>query len=272
MNPENMLRAFGAIIITGGSSGIGKAFLEHIHTVNPELPIFNLSRTIPDFQGMPKLKLILRHVPCDFTDRGQLEDACVSLVETLGRELPSGRILLINNSGYGTYGSFPKPDLARNLEMLDVNVRAPVALTGFLLPLLRERGGAIINVASTAAFQAIPGMANYAATKAFLLHWSLALSVELRPAGVSVLAVCPGPTRTRFFANAGMGDSLLPRFAGQQPDQVVRGSLTALAKGRSLHVSGWKNKLTVAAVSVLPKTFAARAAGWVVGRLRPTGA
>ena len=272
MNPEKMLRAFGAIIVTGGSSGIGKAFLEHVHKLNPELPVFNLSRAIPEFSTTPSLQLKLRHVACDFTDRMALEAACVSLVETLTHELPAGRILLINNSGYGTYGPFPKPDLRRNLEMLDVNVRAPVALTGALLPLLSERGGAVINVASTAAFQPVPGMTNYAATKAFLLNWSLALSVELAPRGVAVLALCPGPTRTRFFANAGMGGSVLPRYAGQEAEAVVQGALRALARGRRLYVSGWSNKVTVAAASLMPRVLAARVAGWVVSRFRPTGA
>ena len=91
--------------------------------------------------------------------------------------------------------------------MIDLNVRAVVQLTGRLLPLLKARGGAIVNVASTAAFQPTPWMATYGATKAFVLNWSLALNQDLRGTGVRVLVVCPGTTETEFFKRAGRGEA-----------------------------------------------------------------
>src|SRR5207244_895627 len=109
----------------------------------------------------------------------------------LAREAPTGRILLINNSGFGTFGRFPEAELAKQLEMIDVNTRAVVHLTGLLLPLLQARGGAIITICSTMSFQPTPYAATYGATKAFALHWSLALNEELRGSGVRALAVCP---------------------------------------------------------------------------------
>jgi short-subunit dehydrogenase len=194
------------------------------------------------------------------------------LLRLLSEQGPSGgRILLINNSGFGSYGSFPEPGIARQLEMLDVNVRAPLLLTERLLPLLRARGGAVVNIASTAAFQPTAHMATYGATKAFLLNWSLALREELRGSGVHVLAVCPGPTTTQFFRNAGLQQAIIPDSVGQSAPQVVDATFRALAAGRGLVVSGWKNKLTTFLASKLPKVFAARLAARVIAHFRPTG-
>jgi len=152
--------------------------------------------------------------------------------------------------------------------MLDVNMRAPVQLTAHLLPHLRARGGAVINLASTASFQPTAGMATYGATKAFLLHWSLALGEELRGSDVQVLAVCPGPTATEFFRTAGLAYTVTPGFIGQTPEQVVAASFRALAAGKALVVSGWKNKVLAALSSMAPKALAARVAARVIARYR----
>jgi len=270
MPAKKMLQDFNATVITGASSGIGKSFLEHAHSLNPELHFFNLSRTKPAGLKSVDLEHKLRHLECDFSDRTALDKAAERLVSELQEIHASGRILLINNSGYGTYGAFPKPNIVRNLEMLDVNLRAPMLLTERLLPLLRERGGAVVNIASTAAFQPMPGMAVYGASKSFLLHWSLALAEELRPEGVQVLAVCPGPTSTAFFRNAGLQKQILPDSMGEQPEEVVRTTWRALRAGKTMVVSGWQNKLTAFFASKLPKVLATRLAGRVVRHFRPS--
>jgi short-subunit dehydrogenase len=269
MSANEMLQGFNALIITGASSGIGKSFLEHAHSLNPELHFFNLSRTKPAGLKSAELEHKLRHLECDFSDRTALDKAAERLVSELQEIHASGRILLINNSGYGTYGDFPKPNVVRNLQMLDVNLRAPMLLTDHLMPMLRERGGAVVNIASTAAFQPMPGMAVYGASKAFLLHWSLALGEELRGSGVQVLAVCPGPTSTSFFRNAGLEKQILPDSLGQEPMDVVRTTWRALASGKGMVVSGWQNKLTAFFASKLPKVLATRLAGRVVRHFRP---
>ncbi|MBI5380373.1 MAG: SDR family NAD(P)-dependent oxidoreductase [Opitutae bacterium] len=265
MRTFSMLQTFSALVVTGGSSGLGKSFIEHVGKLHPNCRIFNLSRRPPE-RTVPDL--ILRHWPCDLADRAQTTRVCEELVATLNREVPTGRVLLINNSGFGTYGSFPEPNLARHLEMLDVNMRAPLHLTAALLPLFRVRGGAVINIASTAAFQPTAHMATYGATKAFLLHWSLALSEELRGSGIQVLAVCPGPTTTEFFRAAGLAGAAADAIGGQTPEEVVATSFRALAAGRTLVVSGWKNKVLVALASKLPKALAARLAARVIARFR----
>lgn len=268
MMSYQMLQSFRAVILTGGSSGIGKSFIEHVGKLHPALVFFNLSRRPPEIK-VPGL--ILRHFDCDLSNRAQIEAVCGELVGEIDREIPAGRILLINNSGFGTYGPFPEPNLARQLEMLEVNLCAPVQLTARLLPTLRARGGAIVNIASTSAFQPTGHMATYGASKAFILHWSLAMSEELRGSGVHVLAVCPGPTSTQFFRSAGLDRSVVPDSVGQTPEEVVETTLRALARGRTMVVSGWKNKLLAALSSRLPKPLAARIAIRVIAHYRGTG-
>ncbi|MDP4694598.1 MAG: SDR family NAD(P)-dependent oxidoreductase, partial [Opitutales bacterium] len=105
--------------------------------------------------------------------------------------------------GYGDYGRMPDLDIGKQLNMIDLNVRAVVDLTTRLLPQLLERGGAIVNIASTSAFQPTPFLATYGATKAFVLNWTLALNEDLRGTSVRALAICPGPTRSNFYKSAG---------------------------------------------------------------------
>jgi short-subunit dehydrogenase len=260
------LSEFGVVIVTGGSSGIGKSFIELMGSIRPDLTFINLSRRAPDIKGS---QLNLRHIACDLSQAVQIEAAGMGLEEILNRREPAGKILLINNSGFGSYGPFPGPDLAHELGMIDVNVRGLVQLTARLLPVLRVRGGAIMNIASAAAFQPTAWMATYGATKAFVLHWSLALNEELRGSGVRALAVCPGPTATNFFKAAGLAARPLPDDTGETPEQVVMASLRALAAGRSLVVSGWRNKVLTALASKLPKPLAARIAAKVIARYRP---
>src|SRR5204863_762893 len=158
--------------------------------------------------------------------------------ETLQRELQIN--FLINNAGFGSMGDFARLDLERELGMIDLNVRALVDLTHrFLQPMRERRGGAIINVASTAGFQAVPFMATYAATKAFVLSFSEALWEENRSYGIKVMALCPGVTDTAFFDASHMRRP--PVRTAQTADQVVDTALRALKRGKSSVVSGWTN-------------------------------
>jgi hypothetical protein len=223
---------------------------------------------------MRNTQLNLRHVACDLSDPVQVADALRQVEDFLTSRAPTGKILLVNNSGFGVYGRFPGPSVADQLEMLDVNIRAVVHLTGGLLPALKARGGAIVTIASTAAFQPTAFLSAYGASKAFVLHWSLALNEELRGTGVRALAVCPGPTSTAFFKRAGLGEGAVPDFLGQTSEQVVMAALRALESGKAMVVSGWLNKVLAALVTKLPKPLAARLAAigverWGGGRAKP---
>jgi len=257
-SPADALKKYSAVVLTGGSSGIGKSFIELFGKLRPDLPICNLSRRAPNI-NIPQLKL--RHVGCDLTDPGELARGIAAIQVFLTKEAPPGAILLINNSGFGLYGRFPDPGPAAQVAMIDLNVRAVVQLTAELLPLLKARGGAVLTVASTAAFQPTPYLGVYGATKAFVLNWSLALNEELRGTGVSTLALCPGPTSTEFFQRAGLKEGSVPNMFGETSEKVVRVAMEALAAGKPLVVSGWKNKLMTFMVGFVPK----RPMAWMAG-------
>jgi short-subunit dehydrogenase len=262
---SEVLKDFAVVVLTGGSSGIGKSFIKLVANVHPGLVICNLSRRSPDIFST---ELMLRHVPCDFSQRGEILQGVETILSILNREVPEGRVLLINNSGYGSCGRFLEADLGNELGIIDVNIRAMVELTGRLLPTLKARGGAIINIASTAAFQPTPLLATYGASKAFVLNWSLALREELKSSGVQVLAVCPGPTSTGFGARAGVRSGSVPGGQGQTPDDVVKISLRALAARRAVVVCGWKNRIVATFASLLPKTWTSALALRVIGRVQ----
>ena len=150
------LSPFSSVVVTGGSSGLGKSFIELSAKLKPGLVFCNLSRRKPDIKNIGER---LNHFPCDLSRADEVSRAAGEVEALLRREAPAGAVLLINNSGFGAYGRFPEPNLSHQLEMLDVNVRALVQLSGQLLPFLKERGGVIVNVASTAAFQPTPFMA-----------------------------------------------------------------------------------------------------------------
>ncbi len=264
-SPREALSTFSAVVVTGGSSGIGKSFIQICAKLSPELVFCNLSRRNPSDIN---LGIRLNHFACDVSRPEEIERAIEAVIAFLDRKVPGGRVLLINNSGFGAYGHFPEPNLAHQLEMLDVNIRGLVHLTGLLLPLLKRRGGAIINLASTAAFQPTPYLAAYGASKAFVLHWSLALNEELRGSGVRALAVCPGPTATEFFRRAGLKQGSVADALSMSCEEVVLASLRALGAGRSQVVTGWKNKLGAFFGSKVPKPIAARVAALVLARFR----
>jgi uncharacterized protein len=267
-SPSEALQPFSAVVLTGGSSGIGKSFIELGQKLKPDLQFCNLSRRSPVKNSSENRWKNLNHFTCDLSRAADVQNATVEVGSWLERQVPTGRILLINNSGFGAFARFPEPSLARQLEMVDLNVRAVVHLTGLLLPLLRARGGAIMNIASTVAFQPTAYAATYGASKAFVLHWTLALNEELRGSGVRALAVCPGTTSTPFFKTAGLREgAVLPSLA-MTTDEVVNAALRALGAGRAQVVPGWKNKLYTFAGSKLPKPLVTRIAARVLARFR----
>jgi short-subunit dehydrogenase len=168
--------------------------------------------------------------------------------------------MLINNAGFATYGSFDSLDAERDQQEIMLNVAAVVDLTHRFLPaMLARRSGSIINVASTAAFQPIPYMAVYGASKAFVLSFSEALWGEYRSKGIRVLALCPGATSTNFFNAVGTEDAGLG--AKETPEKVVQVALQALERGRPSVISGRRNFLMAHSVRFAPRGFVVRMGG-----------
>lgn len=255
------------IIITGGSSGIGTALIKAILKLREDLVICNLSRSKPDFF----LGENGHHIETDLSDQSALERASAEIEEILAAA-PEGELLLINNSGFGDYGLLPELSVEKQLRMVDLNIKAIIDLTMRLLPALEQRGGAVMNIASTAAFQPTPFLATYGATKSFVLHWTLALNDEWRGTNMRALAVCPGPTRSNFFKSAGFETPPMQGgvngFLDMTAEQVADLSLAGLACGKSLVVTGWKNRLIATFGGVVSKRLSTRIGGAILRKLR----
>ncbi len=262
---DNQQLPVATVVLTGGSSGIGKSFISHIAKVAPEVLICNLSRRVPDVNSA---QLKLRHLSVDLCDNRSRADGLEHLLAVLRDEAPKGRILLINNAGFGRYGEFSPADLEPSLRMIELNISAVLATTAAMLPILRERGGTIMNIASVVSFQPTPLMATYGATKSFVLSWSHALRAELASSGVHVMAVCPGSTQSDFHAQAGMSRGGMGDAFTQSAEQVVDEALRALRQGKGHVVTGWLNKLQCALSVRLPLSWSTWASERVLRRYR----
>ena len=169
---------------------------------------------------------------------------------------------LINNAGFGLGGEFAETELTRELEMIQVNVAALTHLTKlFVPPMLQRKSGRILNLASTAAFQPGPLMAVYYATKAYVLSFSEALAEELRNTGVTVTALCPGPTRTGFATAARVTHSrLFTLFGSADAADVAEFGFQAMMDGQRVAIPGIKNKIVAQANRFAPRALTAKVA------------
>src|SRR5216683_330445 len=247
-----------ASLITGASSGIGEIFARKLAARGRNVLLVARSEgkliTLCNELGRSN-SIRAQYVALDLS---LPESPAIVFEEAEKRGLSID--LLINNAGFGAMAEFDEIDPARELNMIDLNVKALVELTYLFLKPMRERKqGEIINVASTAAFQAVPYMATYAATKAFVLSFSEALWEENRAFGVKVMALCPGVTETNFF-EAARGEKP-PARASQTPEEVVDTALRGLASGKSHIISGWANWAMMEAERLAPRSLVTRMAG-----------
>jgi len=170
--------------------------------------------------------------------------------------------VLVNDAGVGLTGAFVTQPLDRLLGMVDLNCRAVVELTRRFLPGMVERKhGAVVNVVSTSAFQPVPFLAVYAASKVFVLSFTEALATELHGAGVVVQALCPGLTESEFHQVAGTDKVLFTRTPATKPEEVAERSLDALERGKLRVIPSWRDRFVLAAQSVFPRGLVRRVAG-----------
>jgi hypothetical protein len=187
-------------------------------------------------------------------------DRIVGQISSRGGEVG----VLVNNAGFGANGPFSSLAVEVQREMLQVNVMALTHLTRLLLPgMLARRRGRILNVASTAAFQPGPLMAVYYASKAYVLSFSEALSEELRGTGVTVTALCPGPTASGFQARAAMQHARLFSRPAMDTRRVAETGYGAMMGGKAVAVPGLLNRLLAQSVRLSPRFLVRRIAGWL---------
>ncbi|MGZ2411893.1 uncharacterized protein ACUXST_001314 [Sphingomonas sp. F9_3S_D5_B_2] len=242
-------------LITGASAGLGAEFARQLSARGTRLVLAarreDRLRALGDELGNA------RAVAIDLS----AADAAERLVDDLdaaGEQVE----LLINNAGFGQIGRFVTSDARRQREMIDLNVGTLTGLCRAIAPrMVERRSGGILNVASTAAFQPGPNMAVYFATKAYVLSFSEALHEELKPHGVHVTALCPGPTRTEFGDIAGFGgNGMFDRVAMESPGVVAAG-LAGLSKNRAVVVPGAINKFGAASTRFAPRSIVRKIAG-----------
>ncbi len=252
-------------LITGASSGIGLELAKRFARDG-----YNVVLVARNEQRLQTLKQELEaqfHAQCTVhvKDLSKYSEA-----EALFQELQQQQItvdFLVNNAGYGLFGEFTETDLQDELSMIDINIKALTTLTKLFLPGMKEReNGKILNVASTAAFQPGPLMAVYYATKAYVLSFSEALENEMKGMGVTVTALCPGPTKTGFESRANLGQSKLFKSGVMEVERVANIGYEGLMKGKSIVIPGFKNRLLANSIRFIPRKWVTAAVRNVQGK------
>lgn len=252
-------------LVTGASSGIGEAIARRLAARG--VPLLLAARSLDRLEALAAELAAAHGVParavrCDLSAPGGAE-ALVLATEGSGAPID----LLVNNAGFGLNGATLDLEPASVLGMLQVNVLALTELTHRLLPAMAARGrGRILNVSSTMAFLASPYFASYAASKAYVLSYSLALREEAAPRGITVTCLCPGNTRTKFAEVAGM--DLPGAFPEMRADDVAEAGIVGLEKGESMVLPNPADRAWVASTRLLPRTIPAKLGALLFSRTR----
>ncbi len=252
-------------LITGASRGIGRELALALAQRGYDLLL--VARSADQLQAVAQEAQALHQrqaavLALDLTH----PEAAATVASWAAHHAPEGLAVLVNNAGYGLWGRFEQLNLEEQLNMLQLNLNLPVQLTYALLPLLRRAAhGYVLNVASTAAYQAVPSLTLYAASKAFLLSFSRGLRYELKGSGVSVTCLSPGATTTDFGNRAGMGTELqaVANKVSMTAAQVAAAGLKALFAGRAEVIPGVLNKVTAGLTSVVPKPIVEKIAAGI---------
>lgn len=246
-------------LVTGASAGIGVAFARELalggtHLVLTARRRERLEQLAKELSSAHKVKTEV--LPADLTQASAPEK-----IHTFTREKGIEVELLVNNAGFGAYGEFSKTERQKLLEMVQVNCAAVVHLTRLYLPEMVQRGhGDVMIVASTAAFQAVPYLSTYAATKAFDLLFAEGLAEEMKPYGVRVCALCPGSTESEFHIVAGQTNVKASHRQRETAEKVARTGLKALAAGKHYVISGAGNYMGTHMERLVPRGLVTRIA------------
>ncbi|WP_068829624.1 SDR family NAD(P)-dependent oxidoreductase [Pseudomonas sp. BMS12] len=256
-------------LVTGASSGLGLALAEALARRGHNLILVARQRDA------------LESIACELSQRFGVE--ALFRVCDLSEPLQVGGLiqeledserhidLLVNNAGIGSAGLFVEQDWRREQELIELNILALSRLCHAIGGQMQQRGnGQILNIASLAAFQPGPLMANYFASKAYVLHFSEALRSELAPFGVKVSALCPGPVATAFFRRAQLRSEGLERHQQlASPEQIALIAMRGLEKNRAIIIPGWRHRLVPQLLRVTPRALVRRIAMRMMRTLLP---
>lgn len=243
-------------LVTGASSGIGAEIARQLTQRGHGVTLVarredRLREVAAEIHGDTGVRCEV--LACDLTDEQARADL-VTRLDELGLDVE----VLVNNAGFSTMGPVHRSDPAREVAMIRTNVEAVAHLCSLFLPgMVGRRRGAVLNVASTAAFQPLPGQAGYAASKAFVLSYTHALRGELQGTGVTATALCPGPVQTGFAEAAGIGDEqaaeAMPRFMWVPVETVAAQAVAGLDAGRAVVIPGPANVLSAVGGHLAPR-------------------
>lgn len=241
-------------LITGASSGIGLEFAKILAQQN-----YNLVLVARSTDKLQQLASELNQTDVTIISKDlSLQESTKEVYEELKQKNISIDVL-INNAGFGDYGLFHETDWKKEAMMIDLNVRSLTYMTYlFGSDMVHRKNGKIVNVASTAAFQAGPLMSVYYASKAYVLNFSIGLANEWKDFGVTVTALCPGPTESRFRTMANVDDS--PLFKGRKiatSKEVAEFGFEALMQGKVVAIHGFMNRMMAKSTRLIPHTWAA---------------
>lgn len=243
--------------VTGAARGIGRSIAGELAARGYSLLLVDsdgteLEKTVSGFQRKFK-RLDVKGLNFDLSRLDDYPDI-LDWTKTYHGSLE----VVVNNAGFGLNGYFQTLDLSEQLQIIDVNLKALIKLTYLYLPVLRGNAKRyILNVASTAAYQAVPYFAVYAASKAAVLSFNMALRYELRKSNISLTTLSPGSTDTHFVHRAGMGPSLkkLAKKLNMSPDEVAKIGIEGLFAGRSEVIPGFTNVLNAYLPRFAPKAL-----------------
>ncbi|MGV8085483.1 MAG: SDR family NAD(P)-dependent oxidoreductase [Candidatus Bilamarchaeum sp.] len=242
------------VLITGATSGIGYELSKIFALAGFRLILVGRNPTkLKEVENEFSNKTSCQIIIADLSEENAAEKI-FSETEKLGLDVD----ILVNNAGFGLYGEFTKTDLERETDMIRVNIIALTKLCKIYLPkMIKKRSGKILNLSSTAAFQPGPLMAVYYATKAYVLHFSEGISEELIGSGVSVTALCPGPTESGFQKEARMDKSMevLSRENVMDTKTVAQIGYNALMNKKVVQIAGLKNAITANSVRLIPRSI-----------------
>ncbi len=248
-------------LITGTTSGIGAAFCDLLAKEK-----YNLILVARDTNALSKQAEILRKETTISIFCYDLSDA--KAPKKIFEDVTAAGLsvdILINNAGFNEAGNFLNTNLSKELEMVQVHIKALTELTKLFLPGMIERGyGRILNMGSTGSYMPCPCDAVYAATKAYVLSFSNGLYQELKGSGVSVTCLCPGATQTRFAEKANINNTLLFKIGVMKPEVVAKIGYKSMLRGKRTVTAGLYNKLLVLLAKLLPVSIINPIAQWML--------
>ncbi|MDQ8004045.1 MAG: SDR family oxidoreductase [Pedobacter sp.] len=250
-------------LVTGGSKGIGKAIALALASRGNHLLLMarneaELIQTAAEIREKYNVKIDIFAIDLTLADSAA---QVFNWVEGKNYQVS----ILVNNAGFGAWGAFADLTLAAQMQMVDVNVSTLVKLCHLFTPMLKvQKAAYILNISSTAAYQALPTLAIYAASKSFVLSFSRAINYELRNTSVGVTCICPGPVETNFASRAGMNalDKMAQKF-NMQPAEVAEMAVKAMFKRKTEVIPGFSNKIGAFAARLLAKRFLEKTAAGI---------